>query len=114
MRWHEGRYDEALAITDTALEIDRQRNDELAVAGDLANRGFILKSMGRYEEARASLEEAIAMPAQAAEPATLTYILQGLAMSIVPSAISIAQWSCCSGPRRFPSVIAGRCCAPFT
>jgi tetratricopeptide (TPR) repeat protein len=61
----------------------RDENDnhlvELAVAGDLANRGQILKSMGEFELARASLEEAIAIPAQAAEPATLTYNLHVLA-----------------------------------
>ncbi len=79
LRWHEGRYAEALAINDSALEIDRARQDELAVAGDLANRGQILKSMGEFELARASLEEAIAIPAQAAEPATLTYNLHVLA-----------------------------------
>jgi len=46
LRWHEERHAEALAITESALAIDRERHDELAVAGDLANLGVILKNMG--------------------------------------------------------------------
>ena len=106
---------EALAITDSALEIDRERHDELAVAGDLANRGQILKSMGEYELARASLEEAIAIPAQAAEPATLTYTLHMLA-NICRSQGDLEQCDAhiCSGRMRSRNGTCGRSCAPST
>jgi tetratricopeptide (TPR) repeat protein len=79
LRWHEGRHAEALAITESALAIDRERHDELAVAGDLANLGVILKNMGEYSRALVSLEEALAIPALAQDPTTLVYSLQNLA-----------------------------------
>ena len=114
LRWHEGRYPEALAITDSALEIDRERQDELAVAGDLANRGQILKCMGEYELARASLEEAIAIPAQAAEPATLTYSCTCSPTSAVRKAISIVHSHICSGRMRSRGGTCVRSCVLST
>jgi serine/threonine protein kinase/tetratricopeptide (TPR) repeat protein len=79
LRWHEGRHAEALAITDSALVIDRERGNELALAVDLANRGVILKSMGDYPRARESLEEALAKPSMAQDPPTQVYALSNLA-----------------------------------
>lgn len=79
LRWHEGRFDEALALAESALAIDRERGDDPAVAGDLANLGSILKSMGDYPGARRRLEEAVAMPALARDPKRSTYALHKLA-----------------------------------
>jgi predicted ATPase/class 3 adenylate cyclase len=79
LRWHEGRHQEALAMTERALEIDRERCDDLAVAGDLANVSTILKGMGEHELAIAKTEEALAIPALAKSPANLSYSLQNLA-----------------------------------
>jgi serine/threonine protein kinase/tetratricopeptide (TPR) repeat protein len=79
LRWHEGNNMEALAITENALAIDRERNDEHAVAGDLANLGIILKNMEEYERARVCLEEALQMPVVHADQLTLSYVLQNLA-----------------------------------
>jgi serine/threonine protein kinase/tetratricopeptide (TPR) repeat protein len=79
LRWHEGRHAEALVITESALVIDRERGNELALAVDLANRGVILKSMGDYLRARESLEQALAMPSMAQDPATQIYALSNVA-----------------------------------
>jgi tetratricopeptide (TPR) repeat protein len=75
LRWHEGRHAEALEMNQSALVIDRERGESLALAVDLANRGIILKSMGDYSSALASLEEALAMPSMAQDPATRVYAL---------------------------------------
>lgn len=79
LRWHESRFEEALALAESALTIDRERGDEPAVAGDLANLGNILKCMGEYVPARRRLEEALAMPALARDPKRSTYVLHKLA-----------------------------------
>ena len=79
LRWHEGRHDEALEITQRALAIDRECDDEVAVAGDLTNLGSILRAMGDYAGARDELEEALAMPALRNDPKKLVYALHNLA-----------------------------------
>jgi tetratricopeptide (TPR) repeat protein len=79
LRWHEGRHAEALVMTESALVIDREQGNGLALAVDLANRGIVLKSMGDYPRALASLEEALAMPAMAQDPATQVYALHMVA-----------------------------------
>ncbi len=79
LRWHEGRFAEALAITEHALAIDRECRAELAVAGDLTNLGNILKSMGDYAAALPRLEEALAMPSLAQDPKKLSFALHNLA-----------------------------------
>ena len=79
LRWHEGRYEEARAITESTLARNRERGDEYAVAADLANLGVILKGMGEYSLALASLEEAIAMPALEQDATTYLYCLSNLA-----------------------------------
>lgn len=79
LRWHEGRHAEGLAMTERALDIDRERRDDLAVAGDLANLSTILKSMGEHQRAIAKTEEALAIPALAQAPAKVCYILHNLA-----------------------------------
>ncbi len=75
LRWHEGRNEEALALTEHALAIDRQGGDEDAVAGDLVNLASILKSMGDYPGSLARSEEALAMPSMAQNPKKLAYAL---------------------------------------
>ena len=59
LRWHEGRNQDALALVEQALAIDRELGDQEAVLGDLSNRGHVLKGMGEYERARDCLEEAL-------------------------------------------------------
>ncbi|MBR9989219.1 MAG: tetratricopeptide repeat protein, partial [Gemmatimonadetes bacterium] len=60
LRWHEDRAQEAIVYIEETLAIDRQRNDEHTLVGDLSNLGAVLKSMGELERARAVLEEALA------------------------------------------------------
>lgn len=79
LRWHEGRHEEALEITQHALAIARGRGDGLAAAGDLANLGVIFKSMGEYERALASFEEGVSTPELAQDPSILVYSLQNVA-----------------------------------
>ncbi len=59
LRWHQGRDAEALLNIEEALNIDRDRADEMAVLGDLSNLGDVLKGLGRYEEAKSRLAEGI-------------------------------------------------------
>lgn len=59
LRWHQGRDHEALAHIEESLAIDRDRGDEMAILGDLANLGDVLKGLGRYEDAQERLAEGI-------------------------------------------------------
>ena len=79
LRWHEGRHEEALGITQNALVIARERGDKLGIAGDLANLGVIFKSMGEYERALASFEDGMSTPELAHDPSILVYSLQNVA-----------------------------------
>jgi tetratricopeptide (TPR) repeat protein len=79
LRWHEGRNAEALTLIEQALVIDREWNDEDAVAGDLVSSTSILKSLGNYEAAQARIEEALALPSLAQNPKKLVYALHNLA-----------------------------------
>ena len=79
LRWHEGRHEEALEITQNALLIARERGDKLGIAGDLANLGVIFKSMGEYERALASFEDGLSTPELAQDPSILVYSLQNVA-----------------------------------
>jgi predicted ATPase len=75
LRWHEGRNQEALALTEHALAIDSAGGDEDAVAGDLVNLASILRTMGDYAGSLARTEEALAMPSMAQNPKKLAYAL---------------------------------------
>jgi tetratricopeptide (TPR) repeat protein/class 3 adenylate cyclase len=66
LRWHEGRHREALAHIESALAIDRERNDPGAIVGDLSNLGNVLKALGEHEEACGRLHEALALADAAA------------------------------------------------
>jgi len=79
LRWHQDRSADALAITENALDIDRQRGDDAAVAGDLSNLANILRGTGDYQRALAVGEEVLALPAIADDPIKRAYILQNLA-----------------------------------
>ena len=79
LRWHEGRHAEALDITQRALAVDRECDDDVAVALDLTNLGSILRAMGDYAGARTRLEEALAMPALLNDPKKLVYARHNLA-----------------------------------
>jgi tetratricopeptide (TPR) repeat protein len=79
LRWHEGRHSEALELTRRALAVDRDCDDDIAVALDLTNLGSILKSTGDYQQARAKLEEALAMPVLRDDPKKLVYAQHTLA-----------------------------------
>lgn len=79
LRWHEGRHDDALAIAERVVAIDRESGDDLAVARDLANLGVVLKSLGEHTRALASLDEALAMPALAEDPSKTVNALHNVA-----------------------------------
>jgi predicted ATPase/serine/threonine protein kinase len=79
LRWHQDRHQEALAIAEHALEIDRALGDELAIAGDLANIGNILRGLGEYDRARVALEEAVVMPLLKGNLALMSSVLHNLA-----------------------------------
>jgi serine/threonine protein kinase/tetratricopeptide (TPR) repeat protein len=79
LRWHQGRHQEALDITETALAIDRRRGDDMAVAGDLSNLGNILRSLGEHTRALPVLHEALAMPVVERDPIKRAYILHNIA-----------------------------------
>jgi tetratricopeptide (TPR) repeat protein/class 3 adenylate cyclase len=61
--WLQGRNDDALIAADRALALDREAGDPDRIAGDLTNRGAILRSLGRFEEAIETLEEALRIAA---------------------------------------------------
>jgi tetratricopeptide (TPR) repeat protein/class 3 adenylate cyclase len=65
LRWHQGRDDEALDCIEATLAIDRERGDLEAHVGDLANLGGVLRGMGQTDRARATLEEALRLSAEA-------------------------------------------------
>ena len=67
------------ALTENALAIDRECEDEDAVAGDLVNLANILKSMGEYPAALSRIQEALAMPSLAENPKKLSFALHNLA-----------------------------------
>ena len=79
LRWHEGRLQDALEITRRVLALDRESDDNIAVALDLTNLGNILRAMGDLEGARTRLEEALAMPALWNDPKKLVYTQHNLA-----------------------------------
>ena len=78
LRWHEGRHEEALEITQNALAIARERGDRLAVAGDLANVGVIFKSMGITTRDR-QFRRWVVDARLAQDPSILVYSLQNVA-----------------------------------
>ena len=79
LRWHEGRHQEALEITHRVLALDRECDDNLAVALDLTNLGNILRAIGDHHAARVKLEEALGMPALWNDPKKLVYTQHNLA-----------------------------------
>ena len=79
LRWHQDRHQEALAHAEQALAIDRGIGDDLAIAGDLANIGNILRTLGEYDRARIVLEEAAAMPVLTGNPLQMSTVLHNLA-----------------------------------
>jgi tetratricopeptide (TPR) repeat protein len=79
LRWHEGRHSEAMEITRRLLAADQDCDDDVAVALDLTNLGSILKAMGDYQQARATLEKALAMPVLRDDPKKLVYARHTLA-----------------------------------
>ena len=79
LRWHEGRLQDALEITRRVLALDRESDDNIAVALDLTNLGNILRAVGDLEGARSRLEEALAMPGLWNDPKKLVYTQHNLA-----------------------------------
>jgi tetratricopeptide (TPR) repeat protein/class 3 adenylate cyclase len=59
LRWHQGRDEDALGCMEAALAIDRERGDLECQVRDLTNLGNVLKGMGRYDQARLTLEEGL-------------------------------------------------------
>jgi serine/threonine-protein kinase len=63
VEWQLGRLPAALSSLQSALAIDRRRNDPDAIAQSLVVQGQVLHEAGRSEEARSLLEEARALRA---------------------------------------------------
>ena len=61
--WLQGRNDDALEAVDRALALDREAGEPDRIAGDLTNRGAILRSLGRFTEAIETLQEALIVTA---------------------------------------------------
>jgi tetratricopeptide (TPR) repeat protein len=57
--WLQRRNEEALVVAERTLQLDREAGNPARIAGDLTNRGAILRSLGRLEEAVATLQEAL-------------------------------------------------------
>ena len=58
LRWHQKRYEEAVACNEAALAIDRQCGDVETIATDLRNLGNVWRNLGESERALDCLEEA--------------------------------------------------------
>jgi serine/threonine protein kinase/tetratricopeptide (TPR) repeat protein len=56
--WQEGRNDEAMSYTRSALEMDREMNDAAGYMQDLTNIGALLRARGEPQKALEFLEEA--------------------------------------------------------
>ena len=65
LRWSQGRYEEALACGEAALQIDRQHQRLNAIVGDLHNLAAVLTSLRNRPRARACLEEALSLSSPA-------------------------------------------------
>ena len=59
LRSHEGRHEDAIAVFEQALAIDRELGDAPAAAGELASLGNILRKIGRPEDGLRALEAAL-------------------------------------------------------
>ena len=66
--WRQDRNKEALEINETVLEMDRQKGDRHAIAGDLINIGNLRRHTGDYETALKHLQEAIEIYQDISEP----------------------------------------------
>lgn len=79
LRWHQGRYQEAVAYNEAALALDRRRDDLASVAMDLTNLGAVLRNIGDHARARDCLEEAQALYQAVNRPARQALTLYSIA-----------------------------------
>ncbi len=79
LRSHEGRHDEALAIIEEVVASARAAGDRRAEHGDLASIANILRALGRPEQARDVLQEAIDRTDHAVNPARYGALLNVMA-----------------------------------
>lgn len=59
LRWYQEQYDEAVAINETVLAIDRRQGDDEAVVGDLVNLCTVLRRLEAYDRGLTCVEEAL-------------------------------------------------------
>ncbi|UCG76150.1 MAG: alpha/beta fold hydrolase [Gemmatimonadota bacterium] len=59
LRWHQERNEEAIALQEQALAIDRELGDAENMMLELSNLGNLYKGIGRHDEALRFLEEAV-------------------------------------------------------
>ncbi|MCG8469189.1 MAG: tetratricopeptide repeat protein, partial [Gemmatimonadetes bacterium] len=57
--WHQERHEEAVKLTERALELDRKRENHEGVIGSLANLGQLHRAMGENERALEYLEQGL-------------------------------------------------------
>jgi tetratricopeptide (TPR) repeat protein len=89
LRWYQGRNQEALACIADVVEMDRDRNDTVALVGDLTSLAIVLKSMDQCASAKMRLEEGYDIAEAAIAAGSIAagdlhvkqaYILNGLAI----------------------------------
>lgn len=90
LRWHQRLNQEALEFAEQSLRIAREHCDAVAIVADLTSCGAILRALGRHANARAALQEALALsdasvpgPEESSSELTVmhVYALQNLANS---------------------------------
>jgi tetratricopeptide (TPR) repeat protein len=70
-----GNYNAAVASHDRGLVLSRKLGNKQAIASTLGNMGNLLKDVGRCQEARAALDEAMAMHSENQDQTMVAYSL---------------------------------------
>lgn len=78
VHWQRGRWSDALACLDEALELERRAGLATPSTAVRADRALILKTLGRYGEARAELEALVAARRQQGELRQALYMVINL------------------------------------
>jgi class 3 adenylate cyclase/tetratricopeptide (TPR) repeat protein len=65
LRWYEGRHPEALTCIEAVIAMDRERDDVVALVGDITSLATVLKAMGDIPQALQRLQEGVAIAEEA-------------------------------------------------
>lgn len=82
-----GRFDQALAELDRAIDCDRRRGDSVAPLYSQLNRAWVLKEMGRAHESDAEARAALATAEQLRD----AYLIAGLAAGVAEASWALGQ-----------------------